>query len=365
MPLGILGVVCGLLVLVGGAIGYGWWRQAHVSSQPEIKSLAVLPLKSLDAGENYLGLGIADAAIRRVSQTGRLIVRPTSAVRRYLNEDTDALTAAKQLGVDSVLEGSLQRAGDRLRVSVNLLRCLDGKSLWSDSFDILMADIFTVQDTVAQQVASRLRLQMDASQQAQLTKRYTSNPVAYEFYLKGAYNFDQRMRDPAQMMDSTISYYKKAIEADPNFALAHAQLAYAYAHLAVFLEPTQPAWVALAKEEINRAQELDPQLADTHLARFQLLYSEFGGTREKPPLVRRCWRTSSIRTSVTRSWRTCTTILDSKTLPRVNSPARWKSIRRARHAKTRRSSCTKCSPGTTITPPIEAFAMTAGWKPCI
>ena len=123
MPLGILGVVCGLLVLVGGAIGYGWWRQAHVSSQPEIKSLAVLPLKSLDAGENYLGLGIADAAIRRVSQTGRLIVRPTSAVRRYLNEDTDALTAAKQLGVDSVLEGSLQRAGDRLRVSVNLLRC--------------------------------------------------------------------------------------------------------------------------------------------------------------------------------------------------------------------------------------------------
>jgi TolB-like protein len=277
MRLGMLGVVCGLLVLVGGGVGYGWWRLAHVSSQPEIRSLAVLPLKSLDAGENYLGLGIADAAIRRVSQTGRLIVRPTSAVRRYLSEDTDALTAAKQLGVDAVLEGSLQRVGDRLRVSVNLLRCLDGKSLWADSFDILMADIFTVQDTVAQQVASRLRLQMDASQQAQLTKRYTSNPVAYEFYLKGAYNFDQRLSDPAKMMDSTISYYKNAIEADPNFALAHAQLAYAYAHLAVFLEPTQPAWVVLAKKEIDRAQELDPQLADTHLARYQLLYSEFEG----------------------------------------------------------------------------------------
>ncbi len=85
------------------------------------------------------------------------------------------------------------------------------------------------------------------------------------------------MRDPAQMMRSTIGFYKKAIEADPNFALAHAQLAYAYAHLAVFLEPTQPAWVAHAKEEINRAQELDPQLAGTHLARFQLLYSQFEG----------------------------------------------------------------------------------------
>src|SRR4030095_2307119 len=128
-------------------------------------------------------LGIADAAIRRVSQTGRLIVRPTSAVRRYLNEDTDALAAAKQLGVDSVLEGSVQRAGDRLRVRVNLLRSQDGVSLWADSFDLRMSDIFTIQDTVAQQVASRLRLQLDDSHKAQLTKRYTSNPIAYEFYL--------------------------------------------------------------------------------------------------------------------------------------------------------------------------------------
>ena len=77
-----------------------------------IKSLAVLPLKSLDAGENYLGLGIADAVIRRISQTGELIVRPTSAVRRYLNEDADALTAARQLNADAVLEGNVQRAGD-------------------------------------------------------------------------------------------------------------------------------------------------------------------------------------------------------------------------------------------------------------
>jgi tetratricopeptide (TPR) repeat protein len=140
-----------------------------------------------------------------------------------------------------------------------------------------MADIFTVQDTVAQQVASRLRLQMDASQQAQLTKRYTSNPVAYEFYLKGVYSFDQRRRNPPQMLDLAISFYKKAIDADPNFALAHAQLAYVYATRAVFLEPGQPAWLAHAREEIDRADELDPRLAETHLARFQLLYSEFEG----------------------------------------------------------------------------------------
>jgi eukaryotic-like serine/threonine-protein kinase len=272
-----IAVAAGLLVVVGAALGFALWKQEHALVEPALRSLAVLPLKSLDAGDNYLGLGIADAAIRRVSQTGQVIVRPTSAIRRYLNEDTDALTAAKQLGVDSVLEGSFQRADDRLRVSVNLLRCQDGASLWSDSFDIRMADIFAVQDTVAQQVASRLRLQLDGSQRAQLTKRYTSNPVAYDFYLKAAYNFDQRMRDPKRMTDTAVGFYKKAIEADPDFALAHAQLAYTYATIGTFLDPTQPAWVQHSREEIDRAQALDPQLAETHLARFQLLYSEFEG----------------------------------------------------------------------------------------
>ena len=85
------------------------------------------------------------------------------------------------------------------------------------------------------------------------------------------------MRDPAQMMRNTIGFYQQAIEADPNFALAHAQLAYAYSVMAVFLEPTQPKWVEHARDEINRAQQLDPQLAETHLARFQLSYSEFEG----------------------------------------------------------------------------------------
>jgi tetratricopeptide (TPR) repeat protein len=166
---------------------------------------------------------------------------------------------------------------DRLRVSVNLLRSRDGVSLWTDRFELRMSDIFTIQDTVAQQVASRLRLQLDASQQAQLTKRYTSNPIAYEFYLKGVFTFDQRLSqgDPVPYLESAIDLFKKAIDADPNFALAHAELAYVYATRAVFF--SQPEWAERANGEINRAQELDPKLAETHLVRFQLLYSEFGG----------------------------------------------------------------------------------------
>jgi TolB-like protein len=259
-----------LLVTVAAAVYFSLFG-GHGQA---IKSLAVLPLKSLDAGENYLGLGIADAVIRRINQTGKLIVRPTSAVRRYLNEDTDALSAARQLNADAVLEGNVQRADDRLRVSVNLLRAGDGASLWADNFDMRMTDIFTIQDTVAQQVASRLRLQLDSSQQAQLT---TSNPVAYEFYLKGVYNLDQRMSLGNPQWKVTIDFLKRAIEADRNFALAHAQLAHAYAVMAVFVEPTEPVWAEQAREEINRAQALNSRLAETHLARQQLLLSRYEG----------------------------------------------------------------------------------------
>ncbi|MFN2454344.1 MAG: protein kinase [Pyrinomonadaceae bacterium] len=263
-----------LSFLLLAAVGFGAWFFSHRNANMnQIKSLGVLPLKSLDAGDNYLGLGIADAVIRRISQTGEMTVRPTSAVRRYLNEETDALTAARELNADAVLEGSVQRADDRLRVSVNLLRTSDGASLWASNFDMQMTDIFTIQDMVAQQVATHLRLQLDSSQQARLMKRYTSNAIAYQFYLKGVYSFDQRVSATKSQWETTIDFFKKAIEADPNFALAHAQLAYAYALMGVFVEPTETVWAERAKEEINRAQTLDPQLAETHLARFQLLFS--------------------------------------------------------------------------------------------
>jgi eukaryotic-like serine/threonine-protein kinase len=278
-----------LFVLLFGAVGL-WFYFSNsgktypgdtksLTPAPEIKSLAVLPFKPLDESENYLGLGIADAMIRRISQTGKLIVRPTSAVRRYLNEETDALAAARELEVDAVLEGSVQRANDHLRVSVNLLRTSDGVSLWTDQFDIRASDIFTIQDTMAQEVATHLQLRLDPAQQARLAQRYTANAVAYEYYLKGMYGFDQRgwISETKPQMETTIDFFKKAIEADPNYALAHAQLAYAYAWTAIFIEPTEPAWAERAKEQINRAQSLDSQLAETHLARSLLLWSAYEG----------------------------------------------------------------------------------------
>jgi eukaryotic-like serine/threonine-protein kinase len=276
---GVAAMLALLLLFVTGTLIYGWLLKHPTAAQPRIKSLAVLPLKSFDTGENYLGLGIADAIIRRTSQTGELTVRPTSAVLKYLKENTDSLEAARQLNADAVLEGSTQHIGDRLRVSVNLLRASDGASLWTASFDMLSTDIFVIEDKVAEQVATRLALRLDSTQQAALKNRYPTNPIAYEFYLKGIFNLDERGygKDGKPQMETTIDFFKKAIEADPNYALAHAQLAFAYAWTALFVEPAEPKWAELARAEIRRAQELGPKLAETHVAHALLLWSAYEG----------------------------------------------------------------------------------------
>ena len=267
-----------LLVLAAGAAYMRRFRATAAPSQPEIKSLAVLPLKSLDAGENDLGLGIADAVILRIAQTGKLIVRPTSAVRPYLSENTDGLTAGKQLAVDSVLEGTVQRANDRLRVSVNLLRTSDGSSLWSDTFDLHADDIFAIEDTISQQVASRLQLKLDAEQRARLRKRYTSNPEAYEHYLRGLSDFEHISISIGDRVaiDSAIAHFNQAVELDPKYALAYAELGAAYMWMVNFNDPENDDWVGLAQKSLSQAEALDPTLAEIHAARFEYYFSKYG-----------------------------------------------------------------------------------------
>lgn len=284
-------VLIALASVMVAAAGYFLHVRSGSNTSPVVKSLAILPLKPFDQNDSSLGLGIADAVIRKVSQTGQVVVRPTSAVRRYLNEDTDGLTAAHQLNVDAVLEGTVQRFNDSVRVSINLIRTSDGVSLWSNSIDMRQSNLFLIQDTVAQQVATQLRLKLDQGQQSRLTKPTTSSAGAYEAYLKGVFNLDQRGFGPSavpQMM-TTIQLFKDAIAADPNYALAHAQLAYAYAWMALFVNPEQSSWADLAKEEIERAQKLDPQLAETHLAQYLILWSGYGGWQMEPAIRELKW----------------------------------------------------------------------------
>lgn len=269
------------LAIVSGFVVYGW-RAKHGASavaSNQIKSLAVLPFKSLGADDNYLGIGIADAVIRKIGQSGKLTVRPTSAVLKYASNDIDSSAAARELGADAILEGTVQRSSDRLRVTVNLLRISDGASLYSDNFDLGSADIFAIQDKVAQRVASRLQIGFEADEKSKPSAKYPTDPLAYELYIRGVARLDERGygKDGLPQMIDAINFFKKAIEIDPRYALAHAKLAFAYAWTAVAIDAGNSKWEDLAKDELKRAQELDPNLAEVHATRGYMLWTGYEG----------------------------------------------------------------------------------------
>lgn len=267
-----------LVGIVAILLSIGWYaRERLIASDPSVKSLAVLPLNRLGGSDNYLGIGIADAVIRKISQSKQITVRPTSAILRYADSGTDTLAAAKELKTDAVLEGTIQSDGDRMRISINLLRTDDGTSLWTDKIDMPAADIFAIEDNVAQQVVSRLRLPIDGTISSVAHFTYPANTTAYEFYIKGLFSLDQRGgNESLPQMEKTIDLFKSSIEADPNYAPAHAQLAWAYAWTAQLIDASNPKWADLASQEIKRADELDTQIAETHLAKAMLYWSRYG-----------------------------------------------------------------------------------------
>ena len=274
MILGAAVVALAALAALTRSYWGGWF-----GAETQIRTLAVLPMKPLgqQAGDDYLGMGIADTIITKVSQIADLNVRPSSAVRRYAALEVEALEAARQLRVDSVLDGTIQRSGDRIRINVNLLRTSDGASLWSATLNERFTDIFAVQDQIAQRVAEGLRGRLTAAEQARLSKRHTSNPEAYEYFLRGEEHFDKRSTTGKTEIEAAIQMYQRAIELDPNYALAHAQLGYALTWMALFAEPDEPSWRTRAETALQRAEALDASLAETHVVRHELHWSIYGG----------------------------------------------------------------------------------------
>jgi tetratricopeptide (TPR) repeat protein len=199
-------------------------------------------------------------------------------VRKYATQEVEAMEAARQLQVDAVVDGTYQNFGARLRVSVNLLRAADQTSVWAHSFDLRSTDIFAMQDEVSRQVAAQLRIKLSPAEQARLANRPTSNPEAYKYYARAMYHFGDRGFDAERReeSDKAIGLFKKAIELDPAYSQARAQLGYAYAWTAVFIEDN-PVLIARAKEELKVAEGLDPQLAEIHVARYLILWSQYEG----------------------------------------------------------------------------------------
>ncbi len=267
-------------VLLGAlAVGGFMWKRGAEPPAPARRTLAILPLRALNqqAADDFLGLGIADAVITKASQLPGLTVRPISAVRGFAKGDVDALDAARKLQVDVVLDGSVQRADHRVRVSLNLLDVRDGSSLWAESFDTSAADIFEVQDDIARAVAARLQVRLGPAEQAAIARRYTSSPEAYTYFTKGMYHLDNRGWDKPNRKESdeAVALFRQAIALDPAFARARAQLAYALVWTAIFIDD-DPALIAEARRELATAEEQDQKLADVHIAKALVVWSKYG-----------------------------------------------------------------------------------------
>ncbi|PWT94467.1 MAG: hypothetical protein C5B55_02700 [Blastocatellia bacterium] len=219
-----------------------------------IRVLAVLPPQPLNDQElnASLSVGIADALIVRLGRVGQLVVRPTSAVVRYVDSSEDRMNAGKALGVDAVLDGSLQRDGGRVRVQLRLLSVATGDQLWARAFDESDTDIFKLEDSISQQLGSALSTNLSPTERVALSKRETTNPEAYALYIKGNYFWSKRGNEAAKSID----YFRKAIELDPNFAQAYASLA--------AVDSTTTGFSPEAEALVEKALQLDGQLAEAH-----------------------------------------------------------------------------------------------------
>jgi len=259
-----------LLAIAGSALGIGavaaaglllWplWR----SEKPTIpKSLAVLPFRQLtpQPGDEYLGVGLADAVITRLSNVRELVVRPTDAVLRYASASADPLSAGRDLRVEELLSGGIQRSGNRIRVTVQLIRVADGQPLWAETFDETPAGLFDIEDSVSSQVAEKMVLHLGGAEKAQLARHYTENVDAWRDYLQGRYSEFQFTREG---MQKAIEYFHHALALDPGYAIAWAGLADAYTTASDWVLPPREA-LPKAESAARRALSFDDRLAEAH-----------------------------------------------------------------------------------------------------
>lgn len=236
-----------------------------------IASLAVLPFEPLagNTDDAYLGLGLADALITRLSNLRRIAVRPTSAVRRYLGVEREPAEVGRLLQVDAVLDGTIRRSGDSLRISVQLVSVRDDAPMWATQFDARATDLFALEDSISQQLAEELRLRLSQQERRRLNRSSTRDPEAYDAYLRGRYFWNRRTFEG---LSKGIESFRRAIERDPDFALAYAGEADCLVLLPLFgaVAPREVFPQAIAAAE--RALALDDSLAE---AQTSLAYARF------------------------------------------------------------------------------------------
>ena len=255
-------LVAALVATLAYALSF---RASPFAPPPEVKALAVLPLENLsgDPAQDYFADGLTEALINDMAQIGAIRVISRTSVMRYKAQQRPLLQIARELNVDTVVEGTILRSGDRVRIAAKLTYVPTGAQLWSDSYGGDLRDILALQQKVTRDIAGEVRIKLTPQEQARLTNARSVNSEALEAYLKGRHHLSKRNE---KSIRTAISYFEEAIAKDSSFALPHAFLADAYFALGTFIISAMPPTEALAKGEAAalKAVELDETLAEGH-----------------------------------------------------------------------------------------------------
>jgi DNA-binding winged helix-turn-helix (wHTH) protein/tetratricopeptide (TPR) repeat protein len=227
--------------------------------------IAVLPFKQIGArvGEDYLGIGLCDTLITRLSNVRRFVMRPTSSVVPYGDGQAEPLAAGRELKVDFVVDGRIRRVGETLRVTVQLLRVSEEAICWAGQFDEKLTDVLQLEDSMSEQIAGALVPQLTEDERKRLAKRGTDNPEAFEVYLRGRFHFNSLTEDG---FAKALAAYERAVQLDPSYALALTGIADYYYFLAVWGVMPSDKCLAACEAAARRAVEIDPDLAEAHAA---------------------------------------------------------------------------------------------------
>ena len=255
-----------LVALVAGIVMFSRHRVRSTLAAPE-KSIAVLPFenRSEDKANAYFAAGIQDEILTLLSKIADLKVISRTSTQRYQSKPGNLSEIAKQLGVANILEGSVQKAADRVRVNVQLINAQTDSHLWAETYDRKLTDIFGVESEIAKGIAESLRAKLTGREEQALAVKPTNNPEAYDAYLRGL-AFEGRSLYSAETLREFKGFYERAVQLDPNFALAWARLSRADAFLYFSSADQTSARRDAAKSALENAQRLQPNSSETLLA---------------------------------------------------------------------------------------------------
>jgi len=250
-----------------------------IITAPE-KSIAVLPFENRneDKANAYFAAGIQDEILTRLSKMADLKVISRTSTQHYKSAPENLPEIARQLGVANILEGSVQKSGDSVRVNVQLIKAANDSHLWADTFDRKLTDVFAVESEIAKSIADTLKAKLTDSEEHAISARPTENTKAHQFYLKGRYFWNKRTGPDLQ---TAIDYFKQAIEQDSNYALAYAGLADSHVLLPYYGAGTLQQSIPPANAAAQKALELDATLAEPHSTLGLILYSTFDFAESK------------------------------------------------------------------------------------